>query len=612
MPNATVSAWRSVDRLPDPRHDMIVKDSFPAREMTTAMRRTRTPKHQRSLALRVMLIIAFAGTLFGCQEGAVNTLEGAVNIQGALKEPVPEWARTGNFTFARWDGGPIEVSKGALSGWPGFVAPDPQVTYATSNLYDPATIELIARAHVNWIWVTWSVGFSNQTEEPQQVLLTKYIEECHRHGIRVTAYLSIGNMFWKDMFLHVPESKDWVLRINGQPVPYGTADYAAVGGVTRYMADLSLEAWQEYTLARVVAAVKAGADAIVFDNSVSIYSRELLEQFTARALARAREVNPQVVLSSNYSRDLVIAARAENALTSEQGLEPGMFASQGAPPDPWNSAPSFVTVSNGLLALNAGLLRTLWAVSQGVRPVAVEYGNRHSGDRFLNTLPPAHQKLALAECAAFHAANEQYHESETLRDLFFGQDAATIENWDAVAQYNSFFQQYAEFYREPTSLAGVAVVVDAKVGDLPFLNTLAAHNLIFDVVFEEDTTPANLEQYRIVIAAPSVAVRSGWKRYEDVMPAELEAVSPGSVTAPDSVVVNFNGQSQTRRMLIHLLNYADTPVFDTDLKVNGRFATARVLSPDIDPRSIPVQADGKFTEIRIPELRTYDVVVLEP
>jgi hypothetical protein len=253
----------------------------------------------------------------------------------------------------------------------------------------------------------------------------------------------------------------------------------------------------------------------------------------------------------------------------------------------------------------------LWAVSQGVRPVVVEYGNRHSGDRFLNTLSPAHQKLALAECAAFHAANEQYHESTTLRDLFSGQDAAR-QNWDAVAQYNSFLQKYAQFYAEPRSIAGVAVVVDTKVSDIAFLNALAARNWIYDVVFEEDATSENLARYSIVIAAPSVAVRSGWKRYEDVMPAEFAAASPGSVTAPDSLVVNFNGQSQSSRILIHLLNYADAPAFDIDLKVKGQFATARLLSPDIAPQGLPVHSDEQFTYIRIPELQIYDLVVLEP
>jgi hypothetical protein len=469
---------------------------------------------------------------------------------------------------------------------------------------------LLERAHVNWIWVTWSVGFSNQTEAPQQALLRKYIEECHRHGIHVTAYLSIGNIFWEDMFAHVPESKDWLLKINGKPVPYGTADYGAVGQVTRYLADLSLEAWQQYTLARVVAAVEAGADGVMFDNNSSYYSRDLLEQFTARALKEARKINPHVLLSSNYGRDMLIAARTENALTSEQGWEPGIFDSPGPAPDRWNSLPDFVNVSSGLLVMNAGLLRTLWAVSQGLRPVAVEYGNRHSGDRFLNMFSPAHQKLALAECAAFHAANEQYHESLTLRDLYFGESDA-LDNWDAVADYNAFFQKYAQFYQQPISLARIAVIVDSAVTDLAFLDTLAAHNVIYDVVFEQDATSAKLSQYLFVIAAPSVALRPQWRRYEELHPEDLAAASPVAVSAPDSVLVNMHGQS-TGRTIVHLLNYGDTTAIDIDLKLPGRFSSAQLLSPDIEVGSIPLSTDGSLTQLRVPELRTYDLVVLEP
>jgi len=529
---------------------------------------------------------------------------------GSIAETIPDWARTGNFSFARWDGGAIEVTKGSLSGWPGFLPPDAQVTDATTNLYDPSTSALLERAQVNWIWVTWSVGFSNETEAPHQALLRKYIEECHRHGIHVTAYLSIGNIFWEDMFAHVPESRDWLLKINGQPVPYGTADYAAVGQVTRYLADLSLEAWQEYTLGRVVAAVQAGADGIMFDNNSSYYSRDLLEQFTARALKETRKINPHVLLSSNYGRNMLIAARTENALTSEQGWEPGIFDSPGPPPDRWNSVPDFVKVSSGLLVMNAGLLRTLWAVSQGLRPVAVEYGNRHSGDRFLNVISPAHQKLALAECAAFHAANEQYHESLTLRDLYFG-EADALDNWDAVADYNAFFQRYAQFYQQPISLARIAVIVDSAVTDLAFLDTLAAHNVIYDVVFEQDATSGKLSQYLFVIAAPSVAVRPQWRRYEEIRPEDLAAASPVTLTAPDSVLVNVHGQS-SGRTIVHLLNYGDTTAIDIDLKLPGRFSSAQLLSPDIEPSSIPLSTEGSLMQLRVPELRTYDLVVLEP
>jgi hypothetical protein len=231
--------------------------------------------------------------------------------------------------------------------------------------------------------------------------------------------MSIGNIFWEDMFAHVPESKDWVLKINGQPVPYGTADYGAVGQVTRYLADLSLEAWQQYTLGRVVAAVQAGADGIMFNNNSSYYSRDLLEQFTARALKEARKIK----------------------------------------------------------------------------------------------------------------------------------------------------------------------------------------------VFEQDATSAKLSQYLLVIAAPSVVLRPQWRRYEELRPEDLAAASPVAVSAPDSVLVNMHGQS-TGRTIVHLLNYGDTTAIDIDLKLPGRFSSAQLLSPDIEAGSIPLSTDGSLTQLRVPELRTYDLVVL--
>lgn len=557
-------------------------------------------KHSNVRIQCLVLLIVSVSVFLGCQ-----------GLPDGSPGSFPAWARNGQFRFSRWDGGPIEVLKGKLSGWPGFVVPDPRVVFATEQLYDPRTIELLERAHINWIWVTWSVGFSNQTEHDQQDLLRNYIAECHRRGIHVTAYMSIANIFWEDMFARVPESKNWILIINGQPVPYPGADYESLGRVTRYMADLSLEAWQEYVLARVIAALEAGADGIMFDNSLSIYSRELLEQFTARALNIARTKNPLVLVSSNYHFDIAIAARTENAITSEDGLEPGLFDSEGPPPDRCNSAVYFVKVPEGFLALNAGLLRTLWAVSEGVRPVGVEYGNRHSGNRFLNTFSPTHQKLALAECAAFHAALEQFHESKTLSDLYFHEQTAT-ENWRAVGEYNSFFQANDRFYVEPKSLAGVAVVIDSTAKDMVFLNTLAAKDLIFDVVYEQDATTDTLSHYSIVVGAPSVGLRATWKRYEDLDQRDIDAASPAILKGPDSVLMNVNGQLETSLELVHLLNYADQVAADLELKVRGRFSSAQLLSPDLPRRSLPIITEGNFTLIRIPELRIYDLLVLIP
>jgi hypothetical protein len=161
-------------------------------------------------------------------------------------------------------------------------------------------------------------------------------------------------------------------------------------------------------------------------------------------------------------------------------------------------------------------------------------------------------------------------------------------------------------------LAGMAVIVDPVVTDIAFLDELAARNLIYDVVFEQDANPETLARYQIVLAAPSVPLPSEWRRYEDVMPAELEAAAPGQSNRPRLSGREYPWAVARRSLLVHLLNYADTPVLDIDLKVRGRFSSARLFCPDIDPRPMPVSSNGQFKQIRIPELRIYDLVVLDP
>ena len=78
--------------------------------------------------------------------------------------PVPKWAAPGRIRFARWDGGRIETAKAMLSGWPGFNPPDPNRLETMTNWYRPETVRFLRDAEINMVWVTFSNGFSNQTE----------------------------------------------------------------------------------------------------------------------------------------------------------------------------------------------------------------------------------------------------------------------------------------------------------------------------------------------------------------------------------------------------------------------------------------------------------------
>ena len=119
--------------------------------------------------------------------------------------------------------------------------------------------------------------------------MRRYIDECHRQGIRVMAYESIANMFWEDMYQNVPESRAWpYIGKDGKPVPYGAGDYTKMGRVTRYMADLENPQWRAYLRRRIDLAFDAGADGVMYDNNFSDHLLERIARFTPTGRAARR------------------------------------------------------------------------------------------------------------------------------------------------------------------------------------------------------------------------------------------------------------------------------------------------------------------------------------
>jgi hypothetical protein len=264
---------------------------------------------------------------------------------------VPSWFETGRFRSARWDGGPLEAEKGILTGWVNYTRDDPrQVLKATRDWYNPRTIEFLRKAHINWVWVTCSNGFSPATERAQQETLTRYIELCHQNNIRVAAYFSVGNMFWKDMFEKVPESIAWVDRLeDGSPRFYTRPN--------RYMADIAHPDWLKLQRQRVEAAARAGTDAFWIDNTFGYYGREKVTHFLDEVYDAASRINLAIVFMSNYNRTILTWGRLQNGVTTEDGEEPGYYPG---------------TRQGLALVTNAGILRQQLAiidVDLGFRPI---------------------------------------------------------------------------------------------------------------------------------------------------------------------------------------------------------------------------------------------------
>lgn len=578
---------------------------------------------------------------------------------GPERTSLPAWATPGRIRFARWDGGPLETAKYILSGYPGFNPPIPDYIYALANWYDPRTVSLLREANVNLIWVTFSNGFSDQTERPQQELARRYIEECHRQGIHVMAYESIANMFWEDMYEHMPESRDWVrLGKDGKPVPYGSGDYTKMGRVTRYMADVSNPGWRELLRRRIDLAIDAGADGVMYDNNFGGHLDEIYQDIYRYATTRKSDF----LLMGNFHRNTYVLNRLVNIFTTEDGIEPGVWEDTS---NPRLVKTYLLPVGSGFLVNNIGLFRINCALSDGWKPMMVENERREKGVRYTGPMSATRYPLSLAEGMMFGVASELF-ETGTFGHGLFRAEPETMSIWQAIGRYNRFFADNEEYYVGAHSVASLVVISDNSSQGVELLNGLASRNVIYDVIYEKDVTPEKLKPYAAValvtaemardrsvkaleeyeaqggkvISVGSVATQDergnprpqphflrtkigrGECLYFEKLPTlddlarTLQAAdrrSVVSVVAPKGVLYNVVEQPKTGRVIVHLLNYTLHPVQSVQVTAHGDFGTARLLTPDSVRQPLRVTGPASATtSVEVPSLEIYSILVFDP
>lgn len=456
-----------------------------------------------------------------------------------VKEDAPAWLTDQKLNFSRWDGGPLETCKGMLSGWPYFNAPWPDVIDAVTRWYDVETVELAKEMGYNFLWLTFSVGYSNQLEQYQWDLLKPYIKKCHEEGIRVAAYMSSCNMFVDDMFERVPESKEWLLLDEeGKPIPYGAAAYARMGRTTRMYADITHPEWIEYLKRRIDEALALGFDALEYDNTHWAiqgerskqqyatflekngfsdtpetryqFQNEVMKRLFLELYAYAREKKPDVVLFININRPLYTIERVNNTIATEDGLEPGYYdlahGHEVGSPDTLEPVyhDEFVDISAETfdpekLVTNIGRLRLLHAVGDGWKPVLVEFGGRRNGHRLLNQFPPLAFQLAIGEANAALCSLQGYQEGLAQRDLYFRKPEVT-KSVNAAGAAHGFVKDHENHFVGARYVADVAYVMDDQIAGREFGTTLARQNVQFEVLFDEHVTPERLKAFPCVIA----------------------------------------------------------------------------------------------------------------
>ena len=619
----------------------------------------------KELIPRSLRGVAFAQSIGTEPETIAGNLKYLTQWTGPPKASVPDWARPGKIRFARWDGGALEAAKAILSGWPEFSPIDPNYLDTMVSWYDLQTIKVLEKAHINLIWVTFSNGFSIQSERRQQKQLQQYIVECHKRGIRTIAYESLTNIFMDNMLEQEPRSKEW-LQLNqaGKPIPYSAANYKCNGHATRYLADLSNEEWRLYMKKRIDLAIEAGADGIMYDNCFGPTLLDAVQEILMYALRQKGEL----LVMANFHREEFIYNRLLNALTTEEGGEAGILSEEKLQKanNRWRAERNTMKrVYGGYLANNLGRMRVFSNLSEGWKPFMSENRIRQTpGMAEMSIMSPNHQKLAIAENLMFNSAYEPSVEIRFAEGLWNNKPEAE-EAWQAIAQYNEFAKENEEYFIGAQTKAIIAIVLDDLTDGVEILNGLAGRNLQYVILYEHQVDCAILTSYKVValltakrvrdsaLAALRMFVERGGKLFiagesasldekgrprvrpswmgtnfgmgestiwdvvpdVDVLAHYLSAADTNpafQISTPSQVLYSIAEQREKGRTLIHFVNYSPISAGRCTVITDAQPRSIRVISPDgaAGEKSITLDKSGRM-KVAIQSIVIYSILVLE-
>jgi hypothetical protein len=556
-----------------------------------------------------------------------QSFQSAPKLYRAKPEDVPPWAEQGNFRFIRLDGGQIESWKAERTWWgKKFSAKEKEVL---SHIYDrdfDQMLSLLKQAEFNWIWVTWSNGWSLKDENENRENLKKVIARCHEDGIYVSAYLSATNMFRSSAYRDDPETKNYGLWMHGMPMFYaGPTKTALHISWDRRLADTRYPGWRAYLLKKAELAVDAGVDAIAWDNIIGYDDglAQLFDDTQRMADRKAREIGrPKVMVYANVhiAPDRFGMNDTDEVIWEEDGKDtPGVWHGK------WQ-------------ADNARNIKFLSGEKQLWQPLLYENDRYHCGPRERCIPSPGEQKLSIAEAYAFGAATSRNIEGRFLSALINGEPEARAA-WAAIAQYNHFLVEHRELYHQTRPAARIALL--SAEPHNPLADQFLKQSVFFETkVLAHLDKGVPLDQFKVLVmpadlpklsaeqmarfyafaAGGGVIIRAG--KADPGIAARAEAAAGGprlSLEPRGYLLGQLTRKPDGRTLILHLLNYdrqAPAENVKVRLDLSGLVQDlsrweVKVLSPDAaQPQFAGPSLHGSVSEFTLGRVEHYTVVTL--
>jgi hypothetical protein len=570
-------------------------------------------------------VIAFvAAFLLLC---SARVFQPTPKLYRAKAENLPPWAEQGNFRFIRLDGGEIESWKAERTWWGKKFSP--QEKEVLTHIYDrdfDRMLSLLKQAEFNWIWVTWSNGWSLKDENENRENLKKVITRCHENGIHVSAYLSASNMFQESAYRDDPETKNYGLWMHGIPMFYAGPSMTDLHiSWHRRLADARKPGWRDYLLKKAELAVDAGVDAIVWDNMIGYNDglAQLLDDTQRMAERKARETGrskTMVYANIHISPDRFAMNDINEVIWEEDGKDtPGVWNGE------WQ-----VDNARNIKFLNGE--KQLW------QPLKYENDLYHCGPRESCIPSPAEQKLSIAEAYTFGAATSRNIEGRFLSGLIKGEPDAQAA-WNAIAQYNHFLVEHQELYHQVAPTAPIALLsaephnplADEFLKQSVFFETkVLAHldngvplNRFKVLVMPTDLPKLSAEQkaqFDTFTAGGGVILKA--RGAEPAIAARAEAAAEGprlSLEPRGYVLGHLTLRLDNRTLILHLLNYDQTAVaknVKVRLELSGLVQDLsrwdiKALSPDTgQPQLSGISLHGSICEFTLGRIEHYTLVTL--